>query len=70
MIKNGEFLEEYNEVCNKVSNFIKKWFDNEPIYSDKYLKTKSLMKKKLSYETQIFIMAVGQIMVLNTYAYW
>ena len=29
----------YNEIWDKVSNNIKKEYDNEPVYSEKYLKT-------------------------------
>ena len=40
MIKDDEFLEKYNKIWNKVSNSIKKGFDSEPVYHEKYLKTK------------------------------
>ena len=33
-------LEKYNEICKKVSKVIKRGFDNESVYKDKYLKTK------------------------------
>ena len=33
-------LEEYNEIWNKVSNIIEKGFNGEPVYDEKYLKTK------------------------------
>ena len=32
LIKDGELLEKYNEIQEKVSNSIKKEFDREPIY--------------------------------------
>ena len=35
LIKN----EKYNEIAEKVYNSIKKEFENEPAYSEKYLKT-------------------------------
>ena len=40
MIKDNKLLEKYNEIWNKVSNTIKKLFDSEPLYNQKYLKTK------------------------------
>ena len=33
MIKDGELLEKYNEVLEKVINRIKKGFDSEPVYN-------------------------------------
>ena len=40
LIKDDELLEKYNETWEKVSNGIKKGFDGEPVYNEKYLKTK------------------------------
>ena len=40
LIKDGELLGKYNEIWEKVSNSIKKGFDSEPVYKEKYLKTK------------------------------
>ena len=40
LIKNDEFLKQYNETWDKVSNTIKKGFDSEPVYNEKYLRTK------------------------------
>ena len=37
-IKEDEFLEKHNEIWEKVKNIIKKEFDNEQVYSEKYLK--------------------------------
>ena len=39
-VKDVELLEKYNKIWEKVSNSIKKGFDSEPIYKEKYLKTK------------------------------
>ena len=36
----SELVEKYNEIWGKVTNFMKKGFDSEPVYNDKYLKTK------------------------------
>ena len=39
-IKNVALLKKYNGIWKKVSNSIKKVFDSEPVYNEKYLKTK------------------------------
>ena len=46
LIKDNEFLEKYNTIWDKISNSIKKGFDREPVYKEKYLKTKNNMKIK------------------------
>ena len=40
LIKDDELLEEYNKIWDKVNNSIKKGFNSEPVYNEKYLKTK------------------------------
>ena len=40
LIKDNELQEKYKEIWDKVSTFIKKGFDSEPVYNEKYLKTK------------------------------
>ena len=40
LIKDDELLEKYNEIWEKVRNSLKKEFDNEPVYNEKYLKAK------------------------------
>ena len=40
LIKDGEFLGKYNKIRRKVSNSLKKGFDREPVYIEKYLKDK------------------------------
>ena len=40
LIKDYESLEKYNEIWEKVKNGIKKEFDCEPVYNEKYLKAK------------------------------
>ena len=40
LIKDDELLEKFNELWENVSNSIKKEFDSEPIYDEKYLKPK------------------------------
>ena len=39
LIKDEKFSEKYNEIWEKVSNNIKKDFENGPVYNKKYLKT-------------------------------
>ena len=40
LIKDDELLEKYNEIQEKVKNSSKKEFNSEPVYNEKYLKTK------------------------------
>ena len=40
MIRDDELSEKYNEIRKKVKNSIKKEFDSEPLYNQKYLKAK------------------------------
>ena len=40
LIKDDELLKKYNEIWEKVKNIIKKEFDSEPVYNEKYLKAK------------------------------
>ena len=40
LIKDDELLEKYNEIWKKAKNIIKKEFDSEPLYNEKYLKGK------------------------------
>ena len=39
LIKDGKFLEKYNEIWKNVSNIIKKELESKPVYNKKYLKT-------------------------------
>ena len=39
LIKDEKFSEKYNEIWEKLSNNIKKDFENGPVYNKKYLKT-------------------------------
>ena len=41
LIKDKELLEKYNEIWDKNNNITKKEFDRDPVYDDKYLKTKT-----------------------------
>ena len=40
LIKDDWLLEKYNGLWDKVSNSMNKGFDSEPVYNEKYLKTK------------------------------
>ena len=40
LIRDVELFEKYNEIWEKVSNSSKKGFYTEPVYNEKYLKTK------------------------------
>ena len=40
LIKDDELLEKYNEIWKKLKNIIKKEFDSEPVYNEKYVKGK------------------------------
>ena len=33
-------MKKYNEIWNKISNLLKTGFDSEPVYNDKYIKSK------------------------------
>ena len=39
-IKDDDLLEKYHEIWEEVKNIIKKEFDSEPVYNEKYLKLK------------------------------
>ena len=40
LIEDEELLNNYNDIWNKVSNFIKKGFDSKSINNEKLIKTK------------------------------
>ena len=40
LIKDDELLEKYNKIWEKVENSVRKEFDSEPLYNEKYLKVK------------------------------
>ena len=54
LIKDDELLEKYNEIQEKVKNSSKKEFNSEPVYNEKYLKTK---KKNLLMEKSTHIIS-------------
>ena len=40
LIDDDKLLEKYKKILEKIKNTIKKEFDNEPVYNEKYLKAK------------------------------
>ena len=56
-IKDEQLIEKYNEVWEKVKNSLKKEFDIEPVYNEKYLKSKikSYNKKTNTYSFSIYL---------------
>ena len=40
LIKDENLLEVYDGIWDRVRNFMKEGFDSEPMYNEKYLKTK------------------------------
>ena len=40
LIKDDKLLEKYNEIWEKVSKIIYEEFDSNPVYNEKYIKTK------------------------------
>ena len=40
LIKNDKLLEKYTEICEKVKSNLKKEFDSELVYNEKYVKAK------------------------------
>ena len=41
LVNDKEILEKYTEICNKIIILIKKDFNSEPVYNDKYIKTRT-----------------------------
>ena len=66
-IKDDQLLEKHNEICEKVKNSLKKEFNNEPVYNEKYLKAK--INPITEKSTQISTTIKYQKMVLNIFAY-
>ena len=40
LVNDKEILKKYLEIWNKIKSLIKKEFNSEPVYNDKYIKTK------------------------------
>ena len=43
LVNDKEILKKYSEIWNKIKSLIKKEFNNEPTYNDKYIKTKKML---------------------------
>ena len=43
LVQDRELLKKYNEIWDKISNLIKKVFNSETVYNDKYIKTKIII---------------------------
>ena len=43
LVQDIELLKKYNEIWDKISNLIKKVFNSETVYNDKYIKTKIII---------------------------
>ena len=67
LIKDDKLLETYNEIWEKLKNVIKKEFDCEPVYNEKYLKAK--IKSYNGKITQVFAIIKYQKKVLNLFVY-
>ena len=39
-VNDKEIFKKYQEISNKIKNLIKKEFNSEPVYNEKYIKTK------------------------------
>ena len=66
-LKDNELLEKYDKIWHKVRNSIKKGFDSELVYTEKYVKTRTSLVKVKS--TQFFMMMEYQKKVLISTLY-
>lgn len=51
LVRNKELMEKCNKICDNVSNIMKKGFNSEPVYSNKYFKAETESYKSI----QIFM---------------
>ena len=67
LIKDDELIERYNEILEKVEKSIKKEFDSELMYNEKYLEAKKnlVMEKSI----QVFVIIKYQKKVLSLFVY-
>ena len=40
LVNNKKIFKKHSDICNKIKSLIKKEFNSEPVYNDKYIKTK------------------------------
>ena len=66
-IKDDELTEKYNEILEKVEKSIKREFDSELVYNEKYLEAKKnlVMEKSI----QVFVIIKYQKKVLSLFVY-
>ena len=64
MIKDHELLEKYSKIQDKACSIIKKEFDNEPVYNDKYPKIKLKFPKE---KKQILIKNQKKFLIVFVY---
>ena len=67
LIKDKELLEKYNEIWEKVSSSIKKEFESNPLYNEKYLKTKIKVYNKKSIQIPTIIKCRGKVRNVSAY---
>ena len=84
LVHNKKLLKKYNEIWDKISNLLKQGFDSEPVYNDKYIKTKiksynnraytnfqyNKMPKDNAYCTCLFIILLDSIFVNSDKEYY
>ena len=44
LVSDRKILETYSEIWNKIKSLIKKEFHSEPVYNNKYIKTKNKLQ--------------------------
>ena len=49
LVNDKKILKKYLEIWNKIKSFIEKEFDSEPVYNDKYIKSKIIIYNNLVY---------------------
>ena len=65
-IKDDELLEIYNAIWEKVKNSIKKEFDSEPVYNQKYLKAKiNFHNNKILKEGSQFVFLFLSVLLID-----
>ena len=57
MIKDDDALVKYHEICDETRKLMRKEFDSEPVYNDKYIKTKG----KLFYVISLSVTTIDSV---------
>ena len=50
LVNDKEILEKYSEICHEIKSLIKKEFNSEKMYNDKYIKTKIKIYNDIVYK--------------------